>query len=107
MDKKKVEPLKVVKELLLDRIILQAIKQSDIELESGIVIPAFAAEKSVNLPKFGYVVAAGPGDPNKGEMKVKVGDKVCYAFYSGIPMTVGKVDYLIMRDFDVLFILND
>lgn len=93
-------------ELMLDRIIVEAVPVKDEIRETGFTVPADARAKNINLPKFGIVVAAGKGDPGKGEMKVKVGDKVCYAFYSGVPLSMGDRQFLIMREFDVIFILN-
>lgn len=105
MDKKKNSPLEGV-ELMLDRLIIEPIAIKDEIRETGFVVPAVAREKSVNLPKYGIVVAAGAGDPGKGEMKVKVGDMICYAFYSGVPLSTGGRQFLILREFDVIFILK-
>lgn len=93
-------------ELLLDRVIVEKIKVVDEVRETGFTVPASARENNINLPKYGYIVAAGPGDPNRGEMKVKVGDKVCFMFYSGTPLTFGDRQFLIMREFDVAFIID-
>lgn len=93
-------------ELMLDRIIVEGIKREDEVRETGFTVPAAAREAAINLPKYGIVMACGPGDMNKGEMKVKVGDKICYAFYSGVPISVRDRHFLIMREFDVIFILK-
>lgn len=93
-------------ELLMDRIIVERIPVKDEIRETGFTVPASAREANINLPKYGYVVAAGPGDPVKGDMRVKVGDKVCYMFYSGTPLSIGDRQFLIMREFDVAFIIN-
>ena len=105
MAKEKNAPLTNI-ELTLDRIIVEGIAIKDEIRETGFTVPAHAREKSINLPKYGIVVATGPGDPGKGEMKVKVGDKVCYAFYSGVPLSMDDRNFLIMREFDVIFTIK-
>lgn len=105
MAKKENLPLEGV-ELLLDRVIIEGIKEKDEVSETGFAFKAEWRAKTTNLPKFGYIVAAGPGDPAKGEMKVKVGDKVCYLFYSGTPISMGDRQFLIMREVDIVFIIK-
>lgn len=97
--------IKLGVELQLDRIIVEQIKVTDEQRESGFTVPAAAREKNVNLPKYGWIVAVGPGDPQKGPMTLKVGDLICYQFYSGTPLTFNKTDYMIMRAGDVVFTL--
>lgn len=103
--KEEVKPLEGV-ELLLDRVIIEAIKVKDEVTTTGFTVPADARAKTVNLPKYGYVVACGPGDPAKGDMKVKVGDMVCYIFYSGTPLSMGDREFLIMREVDIVMIIK-
>lgn len=105
-DSKKIMILDNV-ELLLDRIIVQKIAARDEVTETGFTVPADAREKNINLPKYGYVVAAGPGDPARGAMKCKVGDKVCFLFYSGTPLSIDDKQFMIMREFDVVFIIKE
>lgn len=93
-------------ELLLDRVIVEKIAVEDEVRETRFTVPASAREQNINLPKYGYIVAAGPGDPNKGQMKVKVGDKVCFMFYSGTPLSIGEKQYMIMREPDIAFIIR-
>lgn len=99
------EKSKLDVELLLDRIIVEQIKAEDEQRTSGFTVPAQARENNVNLPKYGWVVAVGPGDPAKGKMTVKVGDMICYQFFSGVPLTFDKTNYMIMREGDVVFTL--
>lgn len=106
MDFKKVKPLENV-ELLLDRIIIERMKVQDEVRETGFTVPAEARAKNINLPQYGHVVAVGPGDPAKGPLKVKAGDKVCFSFYSGIPLSIADRQFLIMREYDVIFILKN
>ena len=68
---------------------------------SGIIIPDTAKEK----PQRGEVVAVGPGkDDNL--MTVQVGDIVLYGKYAGQEITYQGTDYLIMREDDILVVLN-
>jgi len=80
------------------------VKPSEAEekTEGGIILPNTAQEK----PQKGEVVAAGPGKKSdSGEtipMEVKKGDKVIYGKYSGTEFTFEGVEYLIMRESDIL-----
>ena len=67
----------------------------------GIIIPDTAKEK----PQRGTIVAAGPGkDGNK--LTVKKGDIVLYGKYAGQEISYDGKDYLIMREDDILVILD-
>jgi chaperonin GroES len=71
----------------------------------GIIIPDNAKEK----PQKGEVIAAGPGKISdagqKIAMEVKKGDKVLYGKYSGSEVTVDGIEYMIMRESDILAII--
>jgi chaperonin GroES len=67
---------------------------------SGIIIPDTAKEK----PQRGIVVAVGPGKPEE-PTTVKVGDSVLYGKYSGTELQVAGVDYMMMRESDILAIV--
>ncbi|MCP9753112.1 co-chaperone GroES [Ferruginibacter sp. HRS2-29] len=84
---------------LHDRVI---IKPAAAEQKSagGIIIPDTAKEK----PQRGEVVAVGPGKPEE-PTTVKAGDKVLYGKYAGTELNVDGVDYLIMRESDILAIV--
>ena len=88
-----------------DRII---IKQSEAEEKSagGILLPDTAKEK----PQIGKVVAVGPGkildDGKRGKMSVKKKDEVIYAKYSGSDVEVDGEKYVILRESDVLGIVE-
>ena len=72
---------------------------------SGIIIPDSAKEK----PQEGTVVAAGPGkveNGNKIDMSVSEGDKVLYGKYSGTEVSLDGEEYLIMRESDILGIVD-
>ena len=88
-----------------DRIV---IKQSDAEEKSagGILLPDSAQEK----PQIGKVVAIGPGklldDGKRGQMSVKKKDEILYAKYSGSDVEVDGEKYVILRESDVLGIVE-
>ena len=63
---------------------------------SGIIIPDTAKEK----PQEGTVVAVGQGTDEK-PVTLKVGDRVLYGKYSGTEITIGGIEYLIMKNSDV------
>lgn len=69
----------------------------------GIYIPDTAKEK----PQEGTIVAVGPGrltdDGNRVPMDVAVGDTVVYSKYAGTEYKVGEIEYLVLRDDDILF----
>ena len=69
--------------------------------QGGIIIPDTAKEK----PQRGEVVAVGPGKEGNS-MTVSVGDTVLYGKYSGQELQYSGEDYLIMREDDILVILE-
>lgn len=89
---------------LEDRIVVRP-REAQETTVSGIVIPDTAKEK----PQQGTVVAVGPGKfsdaGSKIEMTVKKGEKVLYGKYSGSEVTIDGVEYVIMRESDILAIL--
>ena len=66
----------------------------------GLIIPDTAKEK----PLAGKVVAAGPGT-SEVKMEVKAGDQVLYGKYAGQEIQIDGVDYLIMKQSDILAII--
>ncbi|MCG3210791.1 MAG: 10 kDa chaperonin [Anaerolineae bacterium] len=88
-----------------DRLIVQPIEQEEVTA-SGIVLPETAKEK----PMQGKVVAAGPGarkeDGSRVAMDVKEGDTVLYAKYAGTEVKIGDKKYLILKETDVLAIVE-
>ena len=87
-------------EPLGDRVIVKPIAREQVT-KGGIVLPDTAKEK----PQRGEVVAVGPGkDGNL--MTVQVGDIVLYGKYSGQELSYEGVDYLIMREDDVLVVIS-
>ena len=71
------------------------------EKVGGIIIPDTAKEK----PQHGTVVAAGNGTKDE-EMVLKEGDEVLYGKYSGTELEVEGTKYLIMRQSDVLAVVQ-
>ncbi len=83
-----------------DRVVVKP-APADEKTAGGIIIPDTAKEK----PQRGEIVAVGPGkDGNK--MTVKKGDIVLYGKYAGQELSHKGVDYLIMREDDILVILG-
>jgi chaperonin GroES len=83
-----------------DRVVVKPAAAED-KTKGGIIIPDTAKEK----PQRGEVIAVGPGkDDNK--MTVKKGDIILYGKYAGQELNHDGVDYLIMREDDILVILG-
>ena len=83
-----------------DRIVVKP-APADAKTKGGIIIPDTAKEK----PQRGKVVAVGPGKDGNA-MTVKKNDIVLYGKYAGQELNYDGVDYLIMREDDVLVILD-
>lgn len=83
-----------------DRVVVKPAPAEE-KTQGGIIIPDTAKEK----PQRGEVVAAGPGKEGN-LMTVKVGDIVLYGKYAGQQVTLDGQDYLIMREDDILVILD-
>jgi chaperonin GroES len=90
---------------LHDRIIVKRIEEQE-QIRGGIYIPDTAKEK----PQEGEVIAAGPGkvleNGTKLEMGVKAGDRVLFGKYSGTEIKLDGEEYLILREDDVLGIIE-
>ncbi|MBV1924485.1 MAG: co-chaperone GroES [Flavobacteriaceae bacterium] len=84
---------------LSDRVLV-APQEAETKTSSGIYIPDSAKEK----PQQGKVVAVGKGNKDH-QMTVKVGDIVLYGKYSGSELKYEGIDYLIMREDDILAII--
>ncbi len=88
-----------------NRVVVEPIEQEDVTA-LGIVLPDTAKEK----PQQGKVLAAGPGDrDDEGKriaMDVKVGDKVLFAKYAGTELKMDGKKLLILRETDLLGILE-
>ncbi len=89
-----------------DRIVVEPSEQEE-KTASGIILPETAKER----PQEGTILAAGPGkydDEGKKRvpMDVKVGDKVLFAKYSGTEVKVEDKKLLIMRESDIMAIVE-
>lgn len=91
---------------LADRLLLK-VKKAEEKTKSGIVLPDSAKEK----PQEGKVEAAGPGardkDGKRIPMEVSVGDNVLYSKYSGTEVKIDNQEYLIIKESDILAIIED
>jgi chaperonin GroES len=90
---------------LHDRILIKRQEEKE-TMKGGIIIPDSAKEK----PQEGKVIAVGNGKVNdegkKIPLDVKTGDKILFGKYSGSEVTLDDVEYLILREEDVLCILE-
>ena len=89
---------------LSDRVILKALEAEE-NTKGGIILTANAKEK----PEMAEVVAVGPGGMVDGKevvMTVKVGDKVLTSKYSGTEVKVDGEEYTIVRQNDILAIVE-
>lgn len=88
-----------------DRVVVKPIEQDE-QTASGIFLPETAKEK----PQQGEVIAAGPGGRKEnGEriaLELTVGDRVLYARYSGTTVKIDGKEYLILKESDVLAIVE-
>ena len=89
-----------------DRLVVKPAEQEE-QTTSGIFLPETAKEK----PQQGVVVAAGPGarkeDGERIELDVKVGDTVLYAKYAGTTVKLDDNEYLILKESDILAIVEE
>ncbi|MGZ3330772.1 MAG: co-chaperone GroES [Gemmatimonadaceae bacterium] len=89
---------------LADRVVVRALEDTE-QMRGGLFIPDTAKEK----PQQGEIIAVGPGRYEKNvrvPMEVKVGDKVLYGKYSGTEVTIDTEQFLILRESDVLAVVN-
>jgi chaperonin GroES len=89
---------------LQDRIIVKRIEEEE-KSKGGIIIPDTAKEK----PQEGKVVAVGKGKVNDGKitpLDVKVNDRVLFGKYSGSEINIDGDEHLIMREDDVLGVIE-
>ncbi len=90
---------------LSDRVVVKP-QPAEEKTASGLFIPDTAKEK----PQRGTVLAVGPGKVENGvkvDMTVTTGDIVLYGKYSGTEIAMNNEDVLIMRESDILGIVND
>lgn len=90
---------------LQDRILVQRVKEEE-KTKGGIIIPDTAKEKPIE----GKVIAAGKGKLNEEgkriALEVKKGDRILFGKYSGSEVKIEGEEYLIMREDDVLGVIE-
>ena len=88
-----------------DRLVVKQLPSEEVT-KSGIVLPDTAKDK----PQQAEVIAVGPGrvldNGQRQPMEVKVGDKVLYSKYAGNEVKIDGEEYLILREIDVLAIIE-
>ncbi len=89
-----------------DRVVVQCDESEDVT-SGGIVLPDSAKDK----PARGKIVSVGDGklldDGSRSQLQVKVGDRVLFSSYSGETFKVGDEELLLMREEDILAIIED
>jgi chaperonin GroES len=90
---------------LQDRVIVKRIAEEE-KTKGGIIIPDTAKEK----PQEGKVIAVGKGKANDDgkiiPLQVKVGDKILFGKYSGSEIKIDGEEHLIMREEDILGVIE-
>ena len=90
---------------LHDRVLVKRIEQEE-QVRGGIIIPDTAKEK----PQEAEVVAVGPGkvqeDGNRSPMDVKKGDRILIGKYSGSEVKIESEDYVILREDEILAVVE-
>jgi chaperonin GroES len=90
---------------LQDRVLVKRVEEKE-KVKGGIIIPDTAKEK----PQQGKVIAVGGGkikeDGSKQPLDVKVGDTVLFGKYSGTEVTIDDQEYLIVREDEVLGVVE-
>ena len=87
-----------------DRVIIKNMEAEE-TTKGGIILTAAAKEK----PLMAEVIAVGPGgivDGKEVKMQVKVGEKVIYSKYAGTEVKMDGVDYIIVKQSDILAIVE-
>ena len=90
---------------LSDRILVKRLEEEEMK-RGGIIIPDTAKEK----PQQGEVIAVGPGrfdeSGKRVPMEVKKGDRILIGKYSGSEIKVGDQDYVILREDEILAVIE-
>jgi len=88
-----------------DRVLVKQ-KEAEEKTAGGIVLPDTAKER----PQRGTVMAVGPGklldSGQRGKMSLKKGDEVFYAKYSGAEIKIDAKEYVILKETDVLAVVE-
>ena len=95
--------LKVTFNPLGNRVVVEPSEETEQVSAGGIYIPDTAKEK----PQEGKIVAVGPGkltdEGKRVPMEVAVGDTIVYSKYAGTEYRDGEIEYLVIREDDILF----
>ena len=90
---------------LQDRVLVKRLEEEE-KTKGGIIIPETAKE----APAEGKVVAAGPGKRDENgkitPLDVKAGDKIIFSKYGGTEIKIDGVEHLIMREEDILGVIE-
>jgi chaperonin GroES len=89
---------------LADRVLVRPVEREE-KTSSGIVLPDTAKEK----PQEGEVIAVGPGRYEDGKriaLDVKEGDRIIFSKYAGTEVKYDNVEYLILRESDILAVIE-
>ena len=90
---------------LHDRVVVKRLEQKE-QIRGGIIIPDTAKEK----PQEAEVIAVGPGkindDGKRSPMDVKAGDRILVGKYSGSEIKLDDVEYVILREDEILAVLE-
>jgi chaperonin GroES len=99
------EVVKMKVKPLSDRVLVRPLEENETK-RGSIIIPDTAKEK----PQQGEVIEVGPGkisdDGKKISMELKKGDRVLYGKYSGTDVTLNNIEHLILRESDVLAVID-
>ena len=91
---------------LQDRILVKQLEEEE-KTAGGIIIPDTAKEK----PQQGKVIAVGKGkileDGSVRPLDIKVGDRILFEKYAGTTVKIGGEEYMIMREDDVLAVIEE
>ncbi|HCE76950.1 MAG TPA: co-chaperone GroES [Dehalococcoidia bacterium] len=86
-----------------NRVVVEPLEGEEQMSSGGIYIPDTAKEK----PQEGTIVAVGPGrltdEGSRVPMELEVGDSVVYSKYAGTEYKEGDIEYLVLREDDILF----
>ena len=86
-----------------NRVVVEPLEGEEQVSSGGIYIPDTAKEK----PQEGTIVAVGPGrltdEGARGPMELEDGDSVVYSKYAGTEYKEGSIEYLVLREDDILF----
>ena len=88
-----------------ERVVIKKLEAEE-TTKSGIVLTGTAKER----PQEAEVVAVGPGavvDGKRVEMEVKVGDKVLYSKYAGTEVKLDDEEYIVVKQNDILAVIED